>query len=92
MLVDAMLGGKNDAAAAIFWRKMFPRDVLKKLASVEQEVCLAKEVSHTNQNLYKAVAELCRNGHAPSSSHLLLTSRMIHTGGYHMAAVGLWQV
>eukprot|EP00873_Tetraselmis_striata_P035306 jgi/Tetstr1/455570/TSEL_042389.t1 len=32
MVVDAMLGGKGDAAAAIYWQKMFPTAVLQELS------------------------------------------------------------
>eukprot|EP00873_Tetraselmis_striata_P006968 jgi/Tetstr1/427232/TSEL_017419.t1 len=63
MVVDAMLGGKNDAAAAIYWQKLFPSEVLEQLSSVEQEISLALEASHASKNLYKAVAELCRSGY-----------------------------
>eukprot|EP00873_Tetraselmis_striata_P044712 jgi/Tetstr1/464976/TSEL_009708.t1 len=63
MVVDAMLGGKNDAAAAIYWQKLFPSEVLEQLSSVEQEINLAVEASHASKNLYKAVAELCRSGY-----------------------------
>mmetsp|Transcript_6318 Transcript_6318/g.16331 ORF Transcript_6318/g.16331 Transcript_6318/m.16331 type:complete len:195 (-) Transcript_6318:207-791(-) len=63
MVVDAMLGGKNDAAAAIYWQKLFPSEVLEQLSSVEQEINLALEASHASKNLYKAVAELCRSGY-----------------------------
>jgi len=63
MVVDAMLGGKDDAAAAIYWQKLFPSDVLQQLSEVEQEISLAVEAFHTTKDLYKAVAELCRSGY-----------------------------
>jgi len=63
MVMDAMLGGKDGSAAAIYWRKLFPSDVLKQLSAVEQEIRLAVEAFHTSTDLYQAVADVCRSGY-----------------------------
>eukprot|EP00873_Tetraselmis_striata_P020365 jgi/Tetstr1/440629/TSEL_028939.t1 len=71
MVVDAMLGGKGDAAAAIYWQKMFPTAVLQELSKVERAIQLAVEAFHPSQDLYKAVAELCRSGYTVWMSAVL---------------------